>query len=223
MPSSAAFPTPPQSLPDVAYNYVRGAILRGDLQGGAPLKQHELATVLGTSPLPLREALRRLEVEGWVVLRPRRGYVVAPLSRSEIEEVFEIQGMLEERGAYYATQRRTPADVAALEASQRRLDDLFAREPLDLEAFGHANAAFHEQLFEASGRPYYCRILRTLRNTAERYARVGASILDDLHDSQAEHHAIVEAFRIGNADEVARLCRVHRENTRERLLTTLDI
>jgi DNA-binding GntR family transcriptional regulator len=157
------------------------------------------------------------------VLRPRRGYVVASLSRGEIEEVFEIQGMLEERGAYYATQRRTPTDVIALEAAQSRLDELFGKEPLDLEAFGHANAAFHEQLFEASGRPYYCRILRTLRNTAERYARVGASILEDLHESQAEHHAILHAFRTGDSGEVARLCRVHRENTRDRLLTTLKI
>jgi DNA-binding GntR family transcriptional regulator len=220
---STTIPSRPQSLPDVAYRYVREAILRGELQDGAPLKQHDLAAILGISPLPLREALRRLEVEGWVVLRPRRGYVVASLTRGEIEEVFEIQGMLEERAAYHATQRRTQADVAGLQATQLKMDQLLAKERLDVEAFSQANDAFHEQLFAASARPYYCRMLRTLRNTAERYVRLGASIVLDLHKSQAEHHAIVDAFRLGNPDEVARRCRVHRENTRERLLTTLEI
>jgi DNA-binding GntR family transcriptional regulator len=212
----------PPSLPDHAYAYVREAILSRRLEGGAPLRQHELAAKLGISPLPVREALRRLQAEGWVVLRPRRGYVVASLSRDEIEEVFEIQGMLEERGAYLAAQRRTPKHVAALQAALDHLDQLIGREPLDYEAFGHANAAFHEQLFEASGRSYYCRILRTLRNSAERYARLGAS-MNDLHRSQAEHHAIVDAFRKGDADEVARFCRVHRENTRDRLLASLEV
>jgi len=212
-----------QSLPDVAYEYLRREILAGALEGGSPLRQHEIAAHLGISPLPVREALRRLQVEGWVLLRPRRGYVVASLSRSEVEEVFEIQGMLEERAAFYATQRRTRGDVDALEARLEALDRLLLEDPLDFEAFGQANAAFHEQLFEAGGRLYYCRILRTLRNTAERYARMGASMLDDLHESQAEHHAILEAFRAGDAPEVARLCQVHRQNTRERLLSGLHI
>lgn len=211
------------SLPDLAYDYVRQGILKGDLQAGAPLKQHELSAALGISPLPLREGLRRLEAEGWVILRPRRGYVVASLSRGEIEEVFEIQGMLEERAAYYATLRRTEADVAELEAIQARLDAIFAKGTLDLDAFGEANAAFHERLFESSGHPYYCRMLRTLRNTAERYARVGAAIVHDLQGAQREHHAILEAFRAGDADSVARVCRVHRENVRDRLLATLNI
>lgn len=212
-----------QSLPDLAYDHLRREILAGTLTGGSPLRQHEIASQLGVSPLPVREALRRLEVEGWVVLRPRRGYVVASLSRGEIEEVFEIQGMLEGRAAFYATQRRTPKDIEALEERLAQLDRLLGAERLDLEAFGRANAAFHEQLFEASGRSYYCRILRTLRNTAERYARVGASMLHDLHDSQAEHNAILEAFRSGDAPDVARLCLAHRENTRERLLSSLHI
>ena len=211
------------SLPDVAHEYLRREILSGTLTGGAPLRQHEIAAELGISPLPVREALRRMEVEGWVVLRPRRGYVVASLSHGEVEEVFEIQGMLEQRAAFYATQQRTPGDVKALESRLADIDRLLAKEPLDLEAFGRANAAFHEQLFEASGRSYYCRILRTLGNTAERYARMGASMLHDLHDSQAEHHAILEAFREGDAPKVARLCLAHRENTRERLLSSLQI
>ena len=211
------------SLPDVAYEYLRREILDGSLTGGAPLRQHEIAAQLGVSPLPVREALRRMEVEGWVVLRPRRGYVVASLSQGEVEEVFELQGMLEQRAAFYATQRRTESDVHALEVRLAAIDQLLAKEPLDLEAFGRANAAFHEQLFEASGRSYYCRILRTLSNTAERYARMGASMLQDLHESQGEHHAILEAFRGGDASEVSRLCLVHRENTRERLLSSLQL
>ena len=77
------------------------------------------------------------------------------MSVDEIEEVFEIQGMLEERGAYYAARHRSAQDIEDLQHKLDTLDALIALEPLDLARFSAANADFHEQLFAASGRPYF--------------------------------------------------------------------
>jgi DNA-binding GntR family transcriptional regulator len=211
-----------QSLPDLVYDHLRELILSGKLDFGAPLRQEEIAARLGISRLPVREALRRLDSEGLAALRPRRGYVVAAFNRSEIEEIFEIQTMLEERAGYVATQRRTADDIEAVEACLARLDAIAGRTPLDIAAFGRANSEFHERLFASSGLSYYARVLVMLRNSVERYARMGAGMLGDLSSSQREHRRIEKAFRAGDASEVARLCRRHRENTCRRLLKLID-
>src|SRR5690242_20975649 len=85
----------PGSLPDFAYEHLRQAILSRRLPSGAPLRQERIAEQLGVSRLPVREALRRLHVEGLVDLQPRRGYFVASFNRDEIEELFDIRGTLE--------------------------------------------------------------------------------------------------------------------------------
>lgn len=211
-----------QSLPDVAYDHLREAILNGKLGIGEPLRQEDIAAELGISRLPVREALRRLDAEGLAVLRPRRGYFVASLERSEIEEIFDIQTMLEERTGFLAAQRRTTADIVAVEECLRVLGEIAEKKPLDIAAFGAANSAFHEALFGASRLTIHMRVLGMLRNSVERYARMGASMLGDLSKSQREHRQIAKAFRAGDAPEVARLCRLHRKNTCDRLLRLID-
>ncbi len=212
----------PPSLPELAYQHLRDSILDGSLEAGAPLRQEEIAGRLGISRLPIREALRRLESEGLAMLRPRRGYVVASLNREEIDDVLDLQATLEARAGHAAT-LRTNDDVAReLEACLAQLDRITSRAPVDVNAFAELNLKFHDTLFESSGRPFLCRTLRLLRSNAERYARVAAGMLIDLRQSQAEHRAILEAYRAGDAARVAELCWEHRDATRTRLLDHLD-
>jgi DNA-binding GntR family transcriptional regulator len=212
----------PPSLPELAYEHLRDAILDGTLEAGAPLRQEEIAAGLGISRLPIREALRRLESEGLALLRPRRGYVVASLNRDEIDDVLDLQATLEARAGHAATLRRTDAVTKALEDCLVQLDRVTARSPVDVNAFAELNLKFHDTLFESSGRPFLCRTLRLLRSNAERYARMAAGMLVDLRESQAEHRAILDAYRAGDATKVEKLCRAHRDATRTRLLAHLD-
>src|SRR3546814_6140354 len=94
------------SLPDLAYRVLREAILGSTVRPGQPLRQEDIAQQLGISRLPVREALRRLEVEGLVVLRPCRGYVVDSVGRGEFEDVFDLRAMLEEKAGLLATKAR---------------------------------------------------------------------------------------------------------------------
>lgn len=212
----------PPSLPELAYEHLRDSILDGRLEAGAPLRQEEIAASLGISRLPIREALRRLESEGLALLRPRRGYVVASLNRDEIDDVLDLQATLEARAGHAATLRRTDEVTKSLESCLAQLDKITAKTPVDVNAFAELNLKFHDTLFESSGRPFLCRTLRLLRSNAERYARMAAGMLVDLRQSQAEHRAILDAYRAGNADKVAELCRSHRDATRTRLLAHLD-
>ena len=212
----------PPSLPELAYSQLREAILTGTLAAGTPLRQEELASRFGMSRLPVREALRRLDTEGLVVLRPRRGYIVATLDRQEIEDVLELHGTLEAMAGHAATLRRSDDVVADLERLVTQLERIGKRPPVDVDAFTALNAQFHERLLESSGRPFLNRILRLVRGNAERYTRAGAGMLFDLRESQHEHRRIVDAYRAGDAPAVARLCKAHRDATRDRLLAHLD-
>ncbi len=210
------------SLPDLAYEHLRQAILEGSLPAGAPLRQEEIALQLSISRLPIREALRRLDAEGLAVLRPRRGYVVASLDRGEINDVLDLQATLEARAGYSATLARSDAVLRQLQATLAQLDKTIARAPVDVNAFAALNLQFHDTLFESSGRPFLCRMLRLLRANAERYARTAAGMRVDLRESQREHRRILDAYRAGDADRVADLCRGHRDATRTRLIAHLD-
>ena len=211
------------SLPDLAYDYLRSAILSGQLAADEPLRQEEIGARLGISRLPVREALRRLDVEGLVVLRPRRGYAVAPLSRDEIDDVFEVQGILEAHVGALAAKNRSDDDIAEMERHLARLDQIIADDPFDLDAFISENEQFHNTLFASAGRPYLYRILGILQVNIERYSRIGATLTTEFQSAQTEHHAIVDAFRDGDTFRLARLCQEHRENTRNRMLKYLDL
>lgn len=111
-------PVPAAQLPSlaIAYQQVRDAILSGAYAAGQPLGQVEIAGRIDHRRVPLREALQRLEAEGLVMLRPRRGYVVTSLDPEEIRDIFDIRMILEERAGYLATLKATPEDVAEVRA-----------------------------------------------------------------------------------------------------------
>lgn len=220
-PTRTLAPAALPSLPDVAYAALRAEILAGTLAPGSPLRQEEIAGRLAISRLPVREALARLEADGLAVLRPRRGYVVTDLDPEEIVDLCDIRALLEERAGLLATERRTEADVAALTAILEEIDALDAAGGIDLAVFAERNLAFHERLFAPCGRPRLIRLMATLRDAIDRYARLTAAVAGSLGLAQPEHWRILAAYRAGDAPEVARLCRAHVEGTAARLVAAL--
>lgn len=209
------------SLSELAYQQVRDAILRGTFAAGQPLGQEEIANQIGTSRVPLREALQRLEVEGLVVLRPRRGYVVTSLDPEEIQDIFDIRMMLEERAGYLATLKATPKDVAEVEELLHAMDGMSVTNADETALFAERNRAFHERLYAGSGRVQLCRLMGVLRTNVERYIRIGARIAGNLDRVRDDHYRIFDAFKRGDAQMVGRLCREHCAATCERLIARL--
>jgi DNA-binding GntR family transcriptional regulator len=210
-----------RALPDIICERLRERIHDGTFGPGMELRQEELANRFGASRIPLREAMKRLEAEGLITLRPRRGYVVSSFDMNEIREIFDLRVLIEEHAGYHATLARTPEDIAATGALLRKLEALKPGAPTYFRDWATLNRAFHERLFSSSRRRHLTQMAGTLRDKVELYIRVEASITGNLRDAQAEHRKIFSAFSSGNAKLAAKLSREHCESTACRLLEGL--
>src|SRR5512139_2694750 len=108
-------PADTRTLAQRVADRIRDAIVRGALPGALPLRQAELAAQFGVSPIPLREALRQLEAEGFVTLHPYRGAVVSTTSVAEAREITELRTMLDTRALRLAFPKLTPATLRRAE------------------------------------------------------------------------------------------------------------
>ena len=192
---------------------LRTAILAGDLAAGGTLRQEDLAERLGVSRMPVREAIKRLHSEGLVEVLPSRRVRVAALSRAEVEDIYDMRAALEPLAVRLAVPRLTKAQLRdaahALEAAEHEED---------ADTFGVRNAAFHLALVNPCERPRLLNGIASLLDLSDRYQR--AALRDDEHNARvrAEHAALLEAARAGDAGEAARLTEAHVRGAGARLL-----
>jgi DNA-binding GntR family transcriptional regulator len=146
---------------------VRDDVLSGALAAGRRLSQEAIAEQYAVSRVPVRDALRMLQAEGFVYAHPRFGTTVTPLSAPDLEELYEMRLALEPMLAARATPRMRPADVAEM---RLRLE-LMAATGEDSPAWFAAHAAFHRTLNARSGRERICALVDNLRSQTERYVR----------------------------------------------------
>lgn len=213
------------TLAEFLHKELRERILDGSLPGGSQLVQVDLAEQYGVSRTPIRETLARLDREGLVELRPRRGYIVATIEIAQIEEVCELRRFIEERASHIATLRRTDEDIAALEKILLVLDENRPATVGEFSSWARANREFHVRLIVTSKREFFVRTAETLYNTVERFIRLEGAVLErldaEVDQAQAEHIKIFAAFSKGDADQVSTLIRAHCDHTRDRLIKSL--
>ena len=212
--SEAAPPDQPfATKSDLAYTRVRDLILSGELQPGAVLQQAMLARAIGMSTTPLREALRRLKQEGLVELDAHRDARVRPLDAGEARDLLELRGSLDPLAASLAAQRRTDADLAAIEAA---LDGLDALTPHPSAAQLESHHRFHAAVHRASHNALLVETLDGLWVKTDRYRRHGLEHgrSDEERDARAaEHRGLFEAVRDRDAATAAELMRRHVETS----------
>jgi DNA-binding GntR family transcriptional regulator len=212
----------PPPLPDVIYRWLREQILIGELLPGAEIRQELLARQFGTSRVPIREALSRLQAEGLIILRPRRGFAVTLLNQSEIIEIFELRMAVEEHAMRIATKERTETDVSEVEA----LVDVMERPGVlslqYLQQWMSTNRLFHTRLIECAHRKRVSEVALNLRDAIEPYMRIEANFNGQVGYANIEHRKIFDAFKRRDSEAAARLSRKHCESTLKRLLTNID-
>lgn len=182
-------PTGHRTLAEKAYVSMHDAIVRGDLQPGERLPIEELAEVFEMSPMPIREALRRLDAAGLVENVPHRGARVTDLSLADLREVYEARLALEPIALEQAAGRFSDEDA---ERGRERLDTLNAFGDGSSPDAWAAHTAFHFALYEAAGSPWMLRLIRPLWESSERY-RLAAPALRRLSMRRSEHERILEA------------------------------
>ena len=171
---------------------LRASILRGEILPAEKILQDETATALGVSRMPVREALRVLEREGFVRLIPNRGAIVRELSIQDIREVYQIRIELEGLAARLAAPLAADEQIREL----RHLVSLMreASEHDDIHRLLELNKRFHETCYRSAQNARLLRAIDDLRNYSLRYRVFHAHIPHRLRDSLAEHVAILEAF-----------------------------
>lgn len=210
-----------RSVPEAIYLSMRDAILSGSYPPGHALRQETLAQHFKVSRVPVREALNRLEAEGLVVLRPRKGYVVASLDLDEIVEIFQMRMVLEEHAGQVATLARTDADVLEVRQLLEAMEKVPVSDSASIPEWTTLNRSFHARLIASSRRKHLCHAAGTFRDMVERYVRLEVTMTGHLVEAQHEHHEIVDAFARGDAERVGQLSREHCAHTAERLISAL--
>ncbi|WP_072805448.1 GntR family transcriptional regulator [Rhodococcoides yunnanense] len=204
---------------DKAYVFVRDQVLTSPAATGTFLNEQDLATRIGVSRTPVREALLMLQAEGLVEMVPKRGAHVPAMSGRQIGELMDLRGVLERHAATTSLKAgKAPASAmrSAL-AEQQVLADIrtddAAKEFIDLDG------KFHQILVDAAGSELLSRTYAGLR---ARQLRVGLSALfsaaDRQHNVCAEHEAIVAALESGDEGDVHRAIDDHLEVTLQILL-----
>jgi DNA-binding GntR family transcriptional regulator len=187
---------------------LREQIMSGELKRGQKLKQAEIAENLGLSITPVREALKLLEAEGYVVGTSHRGAVVAPFQIDEVDELYDLRLMLEPRLARDAARRMTPAGVKELIAINDTMCEAFRKS--DWPAMRSANYRFHFRLYEMADEPQTLHFVRVL------WAKYPFDLLSVMPnrtaDVVAEHAALIDALAEGDAKTVARRLQAHIES-----------
>ena len=199
-----------QPASELAYKRIRDDILKGALRGGDRLIEQRLALDLGISRTPVREALRRLTLEGFVERGSGYSTRVAHLDTSEVDQIFELRALLEPYAARGAARHATDGQIETLRTLAQQMRDLTpARIDDDYNAISEMNEIFHRTIYEASGSPRLVYIMAsvidigTVARTYHRYTD------RDLERSAAHHQEIVEAIEARAPDWAARAMTSH--------------
>jgi DNA-binding GntR family transcriptional regulator len=195
-------------------------ILSNRLPPGTVLNEVALARSLGVSRGPVREAIGRLASEGLVNVRPRRGAVVASLTREEFLEAYQVREALEVMAIRLAVARIDDAGIAELERLTAEMEAYAERE--DVDRFFQANAAFHAAIVEASGNQKLRNVYRQVVGQMGRYQMRSLVLRGTLRRSIQEHRAIVRAVRRRDADRCAHLLSEHIRVPQRRLESASD-
>ena len=197
-------------LRDVVFNTLRRAILTGRFKPGERLLEVHLADQLGVSRTPIREAIRKLELEGLVTMIPRRGAIVAEMTVKNMRDVLEVRRTLDMLSVELACTRIDAAGLKNLGDAREAF--AAALKTGNTATMAAADVAFHDIIVEATGN---LRLKNLLNNLAEQMYRYRFIYLQDdiRHDMLVtEHEAIYEAIKAKNREAAAAAAKAHIDN-----------
>ena len=209
-----------QALSDIAYGAIRDAILSHRLAVGERLIESELAEMIGVSRTPLREAMRNLEVDGFVTIIPRKGTYVASFNLLEVDRLFDVRAQMEAFSAEKAAEVATPADIQALERMLQEEETALASQNA-MESI-RADENFHMEIARITQNPYVMEILKYIQKRNIRYRALQPNFTTRLQRVRREHVEILNAIREKNPDWARAAMRENIESARQVFLLALD-
>jgi len=206
-------------LRELVLEAIREAIINGSLAPRERLMEIQLAEELGVSRTPVREALRKLELEGFIVMVPRKGAYVADLSFKDIADVFEIRAALESLAAGLAAERITDEEIEEMERSLVEKGDAINHN--DHEKLVEVDTRFHETMYKSSRNDRLVTIINNLREQIQRFRSTSLSFPGRMQKSLEEHRSILEAIESRDIQLAKQLAQEHIENAENVLIDAL--
>lgn len=215
-------PMDDSSLPlrDVVFKTLRKAILKGQLQPGKRLMEIHLADALGVSRTPVREAIRKLELEGLVIMTPRKGAQVARISRKHLEDIVEVRRALEVLAVELACDRIDESALKELdEINQNFRDSLYISDP---EQMAQINDNFHDIIFQAAGNEWLMQLMMKNRDQFYRYKIEHLKSRNSKELMVDEHQKIIDALRQRDTELACKTMREHIKKHRDAVLLEIE-
>lgn len=207
-------------LRDVVFNTLRQAILKGELKPGERLMEIQLSKRLGVSRTPIREAIRKLELEGLVVMIPRKGAEVAKITEKDLRDVLEVRCTLEELAVSLAAANIKEEDVHILE--QKNEEFIKAIEVGDVVEIAEADVNFHDAIYTLTDNARLIQILNNLREQMYRYRFEYIKDEDKRKGLIQEHNIIIEALAKKDIQAVKIAVRQHIENQEKSVIKLIN-
>lgn len=206
-------------LRELVFESIREAIIAGQLRPGERLMEIQLADEMGVSRTPVREAIRKLELEGLVIMIPRKGAYVSGLSMKDISEVFEIRSALEGLAAELAAERITDEELESLERHLVRIAESIERG--DLITVVEIDTDFHSMLYTASRNQRLSQIINNLREQIQRFRQTSLSYPGRMRNALEEHRRIVEAISTRDPELARKAAQDHIENAENSMMDAI--
>jgi len=209
-----------QPLRDVVFEHLRNSILNGDLKPGERLMEVQLAEQLGVSRTPVREAIRKLELEGLVVMVARKGAYVADVSVKDILDVLEVRSVLEGLAASLAAERMTEEELEELELISYH----FKRhiESSNTEGMIEKDMQFHDKIIHSTRNPKLIQITQSLQEQVQRFRITYFSEYSKSKNLLMEHQAILEAIANRDAATAQKVAQSHIDMLEQTIVSFAD-
>lgn len=208
-------------LRDVVFNTLRQAILKGELKPGERLMEIALAEKLGVSRTPIREAMRKLELEGLVVMIPRRGAQVANITEKDLNDVLEVRIALENVAIEKACTRMSQEDMGKLWLAAKEFERTMAEG--NLVRLAEADVAFHEIIYRASDNKRLNQVLNNLREQIYRYRVEYLKEEETRNLLVKEHEELTRAIRERDVEKAQEISYRHIENQRRAIIHSIEM
>lgn len=197
-------------LRDVVFNTLRQAILKGELEPGERLMEIQLAERLGVSRTPVREAIRKLELEGLVVMVPRKGAEVSSITEKSLRDVLEVRKALEELAAELACQRMTEEEIIEAEKQLEEFKTVIQGD--DLTKIAEMDVQFHELIYMGTKNERLIQMLNNLREQMYRYRMEYIKDKEKRGTLAAEHAEIINMIKNHHIEGAKEASRKHIDN-----------
>lgn len=207
-------------LREIVFETLRDAIINQTLEPGERLMEIQLAEEMGVSRTPVREAIRKLELEGLVIMVPRKGAYVAGISVKDIHEVFEVRAALEGLAASLAAQRITDEELDEMERS------LFVEsgeiDGNNLRSIVEIDTTFHDLLYKAARNEKLLQMVNNLQEQLQRFRSASLARPGRSKTALDEHRKILEALALRDAKLAQDLAIEHIENAELAMMESIE-